>query len=347
MQLNVLKSHFSNGYKERLEKQGYRTVGNHSAVKICQWTKNMIRCKGGCYKFKFYGIRSHQCMQMTTSMFCANRCAFCWRGEKAPVSNEWYGEVDEPSFIVSEAIKHHLKLLTGFKGSENASKLLTEQSSQVRHVALSLTGEPITYPLINEILNEFHKRRISTFLVTRGQFPEQVKKLKCTTQFYISLDSPDKESCKELQRPLFKDYYERLLASLDAMAEKRFRKTIRITVIKGLNDRGFENYKELIERGEPHFVEAKGYVHVGASKKFLSQKNMPTHRDVVCFARELEKHLKGYEVVDEHEPSCAVLLVRKSLEKRRYINFPRFFELAIKGEAKAEDYSEAKLCPNF
>ena len=68
-----------------LEKQAYRVVGSHSAVKICGWTRKMIRGQGGCYKLKFYGIMSHQCLQMTTSMSCANRCTFCWRGYKAPV----------------------------------------------------------------------------------------------------------------------------------------------------------------------------------------------------------------------------------------------------------------------
>ncbi|MBI2665713.1 4-demethylwyosine synthase TYW1, partial [Candidatus Woesearchaeota archaeon] len=51
--------------RENFEKQQYRMVGNHSAVKVCSWTKQMIRGKGGCYKFKFYGIKSNQCMQMT------------------------------------------------------------------------------------------------------------------------------------------------------------------------------------------------------------------------------------------------------------------------------------------
>jgi len=88
-----------------LEKQQYRMVGNHSAVKICGWTKSQIKGEGGCYKFTFYGIRSYQCLQMTTSMFCANRCTFCWRGEKAPVSKTWYGPIDPPNYIIDNALK--------------------------------------------------------------------------------------------------------------------------------------------------------------------------------------------------------------------------------------------------
>lgn len=39
----------------------------------------------------------------------------------------------------------------------------------VRHCALSLVGEPIMYPHINELLAELHRRHISTFLVTNAQ----------------------------------------------------------------------------------------------------------------------------------------------------------------------------------
>ena len=91
-----LDSQLTSNQQNSLKKQGYRLIGNHSAVKICEWTRKMLRGKGGCYKFIFYGIRSHQCLQMTTSMFCASRCKFCWRGQKAPVASEWYGPVDSP-----------------------------------------------------------------------------------------------------------------------------------------------------------------------------------------------------------------------------------------------------------
>jgi tRNA wybutosine-synthesizing protein 1 len=35
---------------------------------------------------------------------------------------------------------------------------------QVRHCALSLVGEPIMYPRINELVRHLHSRAISTFL---------------------------------------------------------------------------------------------------------------------------------------------------------------------------------------
>ena len=65
-----------NAGKKILEKQGYRFTGEHSSVKICGWTKNSILNKGNCYKHKFYGINTNQCVQMTPSMVCPNRCVF-------------------------------------------------------------------------------------------------------------------------------------------------------------------------------------------------------------------------------------------------------------------------------
>ena len=63
---------------------------------------------------------------------------------------------------------------------------LTEGLSP-RHCALSLVGEPIMYPEINILVDELHRRRISTFLVTNAQFPEKIKMLKPITQVQMIL----------------------------------------------------------------------------------------------------------------------------------------------------------------
>ena len=46
-----------------LTKQGYTIIGSHSGVKICRWTKSALRGRGSCYKYSFYGIKSHLCME--------------------------------------------------------------------------------------------------------------------------------------------------------------------------------------------------------------------------------------------------------------------------------------------
>ena len=66
----------SDRQRRTLTKQGYKLIGSHSAVKLCRWTKSMVRGRGGCYKHTFYGISSHQCMEATPNLSCANRCTF-------------------------------------------------------------------------------------------------------------------------------------------------------------------------------------------------------------------------------------------------------------------------------
>ncbi|MBI4043968.1 MAG: 4-demethylwyosine synthase TYW1 [Candidatus Diapherotrites archaeon] len=333
-------------YKEELEHQHYRIIGHHSAVKVCGWTKNMLRGEGGCYKFKFYGIRSHQCMQMTVNLSCANRCTFCWRGYKAPVSREWNWEVDEPDFIIEESLRMHAQLLQGFGGNPYTSKAAYEQSKRVGHVALSLTGEPIAYPKINELCQKFHSKRISTFLVTNAQYPEAIENLHTVTQLYLSLDAPNKELLKKVDVPLFNDYWERYMQSIENASKKRFRKTARLTLVKGLNDVEPEKYAALIQKGDFDFVEVKGYMHVGESRQRLSREAMPDFAYVKAFGLRVLDHLKDeYEFVSEHVPSDVILLAKKKYNKKTWIDFEQFFErMNVEnppGNLDAMDYSTA------
>ncbi|MFA6022584.1 MAG: 4-demethylwyosine synthase TYW1 [Candidatus Pacearchaeota archaeon] len=339
--------HLSSIQEKTLTKQGYRIIGNHSAVKICNWTRNMIRGKGGCYKYAFYGIRSHQCLQMTTSMYCANRCKFCWRGLKAPVSKQWYGNIDSPKEIIEQSIKAQINLLQGNKGNKEANKQFIKEMENIRHVALSLTGEPITYPKINEIIKEFHKRKISTFLVTNAQFPEEIKNIDNITQLYLSIDAPNKELLKKIDSPLFPDFWERMLSSLDILKTKNYRKCIRLTLIKDENIEDIKGYANLINRGEPDFIEIKSYMWVGDSQKSYSIKNMPNMKEVKDFTDNLLKLLPEYEFAAEHIPSRVTLIIKKSLNKKQFIDFNKFFNLIeSKSQFIAEDYSSKVMMTN-
>ncbi len=330
--------------KAELEKQQYRIVGSHSAVKTCGWTKTMIRGKGGCYKLKFYGIMSNQCMQMTTSISCANRCTFCWRGYKAPVSKEWKWEVDDPQQIFAGSIEAHHKLLVGFGGNEEANKIAYEKSKTVKHVALSLTGEPIIYPKINQLIERFNREGISTFLVTNAQYPEQIKQLNPVTQLYVSLDAPEVNMLKEVDKPLFADFWQRLNLSLEYLAQKKERTCVRLTIVKGINDVMLDKYAEMIMKGDPDFIEVKAYMHVGPSRRRLTKENMPLHEEIVALAKQLVPYLPEYEIVSEHIPSRVVMLAKKSYKKdgkwHTWIDFHKWQELATSGKSfSAEDYS--------
>ena len=329
--------------KAELEKQQYRIIGSHSAVKICGWTKNMLRGKGSCYKHKFYGIKSNQCMQMTTSLSCANRCTFCWRGYKAPVSKKWKWKVDDPEFILEGSLEQQKKLLSGFKGFKDVKMDLWNESNEVRHVALSLSGEPIVYPKINELIDLMHSKKISTFLVTNAQYPEEIKKLKNVSQLYISLDAPNKKLLKEIDLPLFSDYWERLNKSLKEMKKKKFRTAIRITAIKGINMVEPENYAKLIKKADPDFVEVKSYMFVGESRKRLKEENMPSHSEVKEFTEKINEFLPEYEYCSEQKSSRVVLLAKKEFKKKgkwvAWIDFDKFFKLVSKKKKfESKDY---------
>ena len=341
------KEQLSQIQKKALYKQGYRMVGEHSSVKICEWTKKSLRGEGNCYKCTFYGIRSHQCMQMTTSMYCASRCKFCWRGEKAPVGKKWYGEINDPDFIIDNSIEEHQKLLSGFGGDKNISEKRKEQSKDVRHVALSLTGEPITYPKFNEFLKKMHEKNISTFVVTNAQFPDAIEKLDDVTQLYLSIDAGTKKKLKEIDRPLFEDFWERMNKCLDLLRTRKYRTCIRLSMIENENMDDARNYAKLIRKGEPDFIELKSYVWVGASQKHYKVQNMPFMESMKNFMDELLKELPEYEYLAEHGPSRAILLGKKSFNKKHWINFPKFFELVREGkDYSAIDYCSSKMEPN-
>ena len=126
--------------RKSLTKEGYRIIGTHSAVKLCRWTKNQMRGRGGCYKHTFYGITSYQCMEATPSLACASKCVFCWRHHKNPVGTEWRWKEDDPAFIVEEAVELHRSMINEMRGVPGVKPERLEEGYQVKHCALSLVG---------------------------------------------------------------------------------------------------------------------------------------------------------------------------------------------------------------
>lgn len=248
---NVRREMVTKLQRKALTKEGYKIIGSHSAVKICRWTKNQLRGRGGCYKHSFYGITSYQCMEATPSLACANKCVFCWRHHKNPVGTEWRWKEDDPSMIVEEAVRLHVSMIHQLKGVPGVQPKRLEEAHTVKHCALSLVGEPIMYPRINEMIRELHKRGISSFLVTNAQFPDRIEQLEPVTQLYVSVDAATKDSLKAIDRPLFKDYWERFIGSLQALKNKPVRTVYRMTLVKSWNMNEVENYVQLIETGAP------------------------------------------------------------------------------------------------
>ena len=358
------------GQAKALQKEGYKLIGTHSAVKLCRWTKHQLRGRGGCYKHTFYGITSYQCMEATPSLACANKCVFCWRHHKNPVGKEWRWKTDEPDFIVAQAVEKHVNMIKEARGIPGVKLDRWQEAHTVRHCALSLVGEPIMYPRIVDLLQELHNRKISTFLVTNGQHPEAINSLNPITQLYVSVDAPTKESLIEIDRPLFQDAWERLKLSLTYLKGKGQRTVARLTVVKGWNSDEVEGYAQLIALGHVSLVEIKGVTFCGKSDASnLNMTNTPWHHEVVDLARTLKVELDKvrsqegadncipeYDLACEHKHSCSVLLARvdqfsvvdAETNKRKWktwIDYDKFQELAARNKENpsftfsVEDYT--------
>lgn len=329
-----------------LEKQGYKIIGSHSGVKICRWTKSQLRGRGGCYKHSFYGIESHRCMEATPSLACANKCVFCWRHHTNPVGKSWKWKMDDPLDIVNAAIDQHTKMVKQMKGVPGVKPERLAEGLSPRHCALSLVGEPIMYPEINVLIDELHRRHISTFLVTNAQFPDKIKTLKPITQLYVSVDAATKESLKAVDRPLFSDFWERFLDSLKSLHDKDQRTVYRLTLVKGWNAEEIDGYAKLLSLGQPDFIEIKGVTYCGSSATSkLTMENVPWHSDVKDFSEALALKSGGvYEVACEHAHSCCVLLAKVDKFKingkwHTWIDYDRFHELVTSGKPfRSQDY---------
>jgi tRNA wybutosine-synthesizing protein 1 len=339
-----------------LKKEGYKLIGTHSAVKLCRWTKHQLRGRGGCYKHTFYGITSYQCMEATPSLACANKCVFCWRHHKNPVGKEWKWKTDDPHYIVDEAVKTHVQMIKETKGIPGVNSERWKEAHTVRHCALSLVGEPIMYPRINELLSDLHERQISTFLVTNGQHPKAIGSLIPVTQLYVSVDAPNPESLVAIDRPLFADAWDRLKQSLEMLKDRGQRTVARLTVVKGWNSDDVEGYAKLIALGRVSLIEVKGVTFCGKSDASnLNMSNTPWHHEVVELVKTLKveldrMRLEGgpdappeYDLACEHKHSVSVLLARVdqfayqaedgSRLWKTWIDYPKFQELTAKHEA--------------
>jgi tRNA wybutosine-synthesizing protein 1 len=74
-------------------------------------------------------------------------------------------------------------------------------------------------------------------------------------------------------------------------------------------------YSDLILKGQPDFVEVKGYMFLGSSRGRLSSESAPSHRDIRAFSRKLAD-LTGYYLLDEQIESRVVLLSQSKHIKR-------------------------------
>lgn len=304
-----------------LKKHQYILIGKHGAVKTCHYTKASLHGKDFCYKQKFYGIQSHRCLQMTPCVdLCNYNCIFCWRPmDYAPKGIIPKSEVDDPKILAEASLKAQRKLLIGFKGDPNAVPQKVNEMLEPKQVAISLAGEPTLYPKLGELIEEYHKRRMTTFLVSNGSNPKALQRIIANgqepTQLYISISAPNKALYYKIDRSTLKDGWERLKKSLKMLKKAKCRTVVRLTLIKSAMIEP-ENYAELIKLANPMFVEVKGYVHVGFSQYRLPKEEMPEHSKIVKFAKKIAE-LINYNFKDEKEESRVALLVRPDVKETK------------------------------
>ncbi len=283
---------------------------NHTAAQTCGWTANALRGEGRCYKNTFYGIQSHRCIQMTPVVKCNERCVFCWR-DHAGHAYELDGvEWDDPEAVVDASIDLQRKLLSGFGGNDKVPREVFEEALEPRHVAISLDGEPTLYPYLPELIEAFHDRDITTFLVSNGTRPEVLEACH-PTQLYVSVDAPDRKTFREVVNAVEDDAWDRLIETLDVLAAKDETRTVlRTTLLDGYNMTHPEWYAAMYDRADADFVELKAYMHVGNSRDRLDRNVMPDHDDIVAFADAVGEYLPTHPVRRDVPESRVALLAR-------------------------------------
>jgi tRNA wybutosine-synthesizing protein 1 len=212
-----------------------------------------------------------------------------------------------PETILAGIHKFQKKALAGFNAvlENTVTEERWQEALEPKHVAISLSGEPTLYRQLPQLIDLFNRNGYTTFLVSNGTNPDVLA--RCNPyQMYVSLDAPDEETYISVCRPL-EDYWERIQESLAHLQSRR--SAVRITLVKGLNDFAPEKYAALLQESGSMFVEVKGYMYLGYSRKRLVRENMPEHERVRSFAEKIAAEC-DYRIKDENILSRVVCLER-------------------------------------
>ncbi|TXT62224.1 MAG: S-adenosyl-L-methionine-dependent tRNA 4-demethylwyosine synthase [Promethearchaeota archaeon] len=178
------------------------------------------------------------------------------------------------------------------------------------HAAISLDGEPLLYPKISGLVNEFKKRHFTTFIVTNGTCPERLEALEALpSQLYITLSAPNEQIYKKVSRPMIKNGWDNIHASLDLVESLSTRTLIRLTAINNLNLKEdlIDDYIRIVEKANPDFFEIKGFTL--QAKALLINKRLKNQKP-------LQNYFPSYEFLEE----IATQFARKSGFKLIYTN---------------------------
>lgn len=215
---------------------------------------------------------------------------------------------DTPEQIVEGCFKAQAKIISGYKGNVKTDWKKFQEAMRPAQVAISLTGEPTLYTPLGNLIELFHHKGLTTFLVTNGTLPARLSKLSSEpSQLYVSLCAPNEEVYKKVCRPQFPNAWEKLNETLSLLKSFRCPTAVRMTLVKDHNMGLIEEYAKLIEKTQPTYIEAKAYMHIGFSNLRLGFDHMPMNGEVREFADKLAK-ASGYRVINEAPESRVVLL---------------------------------------
>ena len=221
--------------KARLQNQRYHLVGEHGGVKVCHWTKESLLRDRMCYKGKFYGVESHNCLQMSPVVDqCNLACSYCWR---EPHMDTLELTDQDPLELLHESVRAQRRLLSGFGGNDKVNKEKLADAQNPKHVAISLNGEPTLYRRLGEYIDECHKHGMTTMLVTNGTLPKVLEKLDpLPTQLYVSADAPNKEVFDRICKPKWNSgAWHKFEETIDLLPSLDTRIVVRHTFIKDEN----------------------------------------------------------------------------------------------------------------
>ena len=224
--------------------------------------------------------------------------------------------VDEPESIMKNLMEERYRLMNGYFGNAKADKKKVKEAMIPSHYAISLSGEPTMYPKLPGLITYLKNLRDtkSIFLVTNGQEPEMLNRLQdedaLPTQLYLSTNAPNRRIFFMINKPRYRDAWERWWKSLLFLREINTRTVVRITLIRSLNaDLDLVPlFADIMKRGNPHFIEVKSYMHVGYSNQRLEKSDMMEMSEVREYANSLANAVGCYKFMDESIISRVVVL---------------------------------------
>ncbi|MFX1313565.1 MAG: radical SAM protein [Promethearchaeota archaeon] len=181
------------------------------------------------------------------------------------------------------------------------------------HAAISLDGEPLLYPKMSDLVQEFKNRNMTTFIVSNGTLPDKILKLDpLPTQLYITLPAPNEVIYKKICRPMIKNGWNRIIESLESLNTLSCRTLVRLTGVKNLNlnEQYIKDYIKIIEKATPNFFEIKGFTlqakALEINDRLKSDKPLqyyfPDYKFLENFALKFEKN-SGFPLIYKNKAS--------------------------------------------